>query len=408
MSEPIRTVLVIEDSTSTLRMLSRLLRENGYLPVEASSLAETKAQLATGTPYLCAIMDYTLPDAPDGEALPLLLDAKIPTIILTGNTDQGVRERLLMEAVFDYVPKDSPAAFEYLLKMVRRVERNPQLKVLLVDDSVTIRNYLRTLLERQCYQVLEAPDAETALALLKTEKGIKLVLADQDMPGMNGVRMTSEIRRMHGPDSMAIVGLSGSNQQGLTARFIKAGADDFLQKPFNHEEFFCRVTRNIEFIENIAALAHAANTDALTGLYNRRKFFAEIGHQQGGCTIAMLDIDHFKKINDRYGHNIGDLALQHVSRLLQTAFANCLVARFGGEEFAVLLPGYTPMEHRARLQAFCNLVAASPIGEGEEYISVTISIGFASAAEPNIPQLIKLADDNLYKAKSGGRNQVCP
>lgn len=407
MPETLHRILIIEDSSTTLRALTRLLGEAGYATVEAGSLAEARRHLGTEE-YLCAIMDYNLPDAPNGETLPVLIAAGIPTLILTANTDHGVRERLLMEPIFDYVPKDSPAAFEYLLKMIRRVERNPGIKILLVDDSSTIRNYLRGLLERQRYQVLEAPNAETALALLKQEPDVRLVLADQDMPGMNGLRMTSEIRRYHGHDSMAIVGVSGSSQQGLTARFIKAGADDYLQKPFNHEEFFCRVTRNIEFIENIRALGELANADTLTGLPNRRHFFNQAQKLEGGYTLAMVDIDFFKKINDGYGHAVGDLALQHVARLIRSHFADCLTARFGGEEFVILLPGYMPMEQRQRLQDFCKQVAATPVGEGEEYLLLTLSIGFASSNTPRLTDMLKQADDNLYKAKDNGRNQVVP
>lgn len=403
-----KQVLLIEDSTTTLRALSRMLVEHGYTPIEATSLAQAREHLQQHGDYLCAVMDYTLPDAPNGETLPLLLAHAIPTIILTGNTDAAVRERLLMQPIFDYLPKDSPAAFEYLRKLVRRVERNPHTKVLLVDDSLTIRNHLRGLLERQRYQVLEAPDAERALAMLYREPDISLVLADQDMPGMNGLHMTSEIRRLYGPDNMAIVGISGSDIEGLTARFIKAGADDFLRKPFNHEEFFCRVTRNIEFVENMAALNAVANHDALTGLPNRRKFFAELKRIGSGYTLAMLDLDHFKAINDTHGHDIGDLALRHVAALMREHFDDCLLARMGGEEFVVLLPGYEPADHRSRLQTFCQRVAATPLGTADNHIRLTLSIGFASAREPDVTHLLKLADTNLYKAKDSGRNQVAP
>lgn len=400
-------VLLIEDSTATVRALSRMLIENGYTPVEAMSMADARVRLDEGTEFLCAILDYTLPDAPHGETLPLLLAKKIPTVMLTGNTDNAIREHLLMQPIFDYVPKDSPAAFEYLRKLIARVARNPEIKVLLVDDSVTIRNHLRSLLERQRYQVLEAPDAETALKLLQREPDIRLVLADQDMPGMSGLHMTSEIRRLYGSDSMAIVGISGSDIEGLTARFIKAGADDFLRKPFNHEEFFCRVTRNVEFVENMAALNAVAHIDALTGLPNRRKFFSELKRFGEGYTVAMLDLDHFKNINDTHGHDVGDLALRHIADLMRTQFPDGLLARLGGEEFAVVLPGYEPMNHRSQLQAFCRHVAASRIDALPDLV-ITLSIGFASAKDPDITQLLKLADTNLYKAKSGGRNQVAP
>ncbi len=403
-----KPVLLIEDSSTTIRALSRLLLEHGFSTVEAMSMKEAQTHLQTGNEYLCAVMDYTLPDAPDGETLPLLLAHNLPTIILTGNTEKVVRERLLLQPIFDYVPKDNPAAFEYVGKLVNRIERNPHVRVLVVDDSPTIRNHLRNLLERQCYQVLEADSGEAALSLLQTEPDIRLVLADQDMPGMSGLHMTSEIRRLYGTDSMAIVGISGSANEDLTARFIKAGADDFLRKPFNHEEFFCRVTRNIEFVENMATLNSIAHIDALTGLPNRRKFFSELKRISGGYSVAMMDLDYFKKINDGYGHDIGDLTLRHVAHLMRSQFPDNLLARIGGEEFVILLPGHDPIHHRNQLQDFCRHVAASTITDAPAGLKITLSIGFASAKEPDITHLLKLADTNLYKAKEGGRNQVMP
>jgi PleD family two-component response regulator len=120
--------------------------------------------------------------------------------------------------------------------------------------------------------VIEAADAEQALAILRRERGIRLVLTDHDMPGMDGVRMTSTVRRFLDHTHLAIIGISGSQDPTMTARFIKAGADDYLQKPFNYEEFFCRVTRNVEFVENLQALKESANKDHLSGLSNRRHF----------------------------------------------------------------------------------------------------------------------------------------
>lgn len=400
-------VLIIEDSKVMLRALQRMVRENGFEPVEATTLQETQAALTQDGDFLCAIMDYNLPDAPNGETLPLLLKCGIPTIILTAINDPMVRQALLMTPIFDYVPKESPAAFEYVMKMVRRVALNPVIKVLVVDDSTSVRNYLHQLLKRQRYQVLEAPDAETALKLLKADPGIRLVLADHDMPGMDGMRMTSEIRRFFGYDKMAVIGVSGNEDPNMTARFIKAGADDYLQKPFNHEEFFCRVTRNIEFLENLEALARAANEDTLTHLPNRRYFFEQVLQRSGGYSVAMLDIDFFKSVNDEYGHAVGDAALCHLAALLREHFSDCLYARFGGEEFVVLLAGDELVPHLARLEAFRKKVQDTPVVEGDNRVAFTVSIGLAGAAQPSIDALLRAADDKLYEAKEHGRNRVC-
>jgi PleD family two-component response regulator len=265
-------ILVIEDSLMLIRPLCRLVNKQGFVAVPATSLAEVRQALAEDARFMAAVADYCLPDAPSGEVLPLLLENRIPTVVLTAHNDMPTRERVLGMPVVDYIPKESPSAFEYVMKMLRRIRVNPGIKVLVVDDSQAVRQFLRTQLERHLYQVIEAADAEQALAILRRERGIKLVLTDHDMPGMDGVRMTSTVRRFLDHTHLAIIGISGSQDPTMTARFIKAGADDYLQKPFNYEEFFCRVTRNVEFVENLQALKESANKDHLSGLSNRRHF----------------------------------------------------------------------------------------------------------------------------------------
>ena len=147
----------------------------------------------------------------------------------------------------------------------------------------------------------------------------------------------------------------------MSARFIKVGANDFITKPFQPEEFYCRVTQNIDLIEKTQALVDAATKDFLTGLYNRRFFFEKgVGklerarRERKSVALAMLDIDHFKSVNDTYGHDVGDEVLQVVSKTLQdSARADDLVARLGGEEFCVLMEDI----NRAELDVFVRKYA---------------------------------------------------
>ncbi|WP_174874456.1 response regulator [Vogesella oryzae] len=399
-------ILLVEDSTAVLRTMQRILENDGFEVECAVSMQEVKHILQQGNDFLACVLDYCLPDAPDGEALSLVLNQQIPTIVLTARSDMETREKVLLQPVVDYVPKDSPAAFDYTIKMVRRIKANPGIRVLVVDDSATARGYLRQLLRRHRYEVLEAGDADTALRMLRDDPSIRLVLSDHDMPGKSGVVMVNEIRRFRSQEELAIIGISGSQDPTMTARFIKSGADDYLNKPFNHEEFTCRVTRNIEFVENLCALSRAANEDPLTALPNRRYFFENAMKQTQPFGVAMIDIDHFKSINDRYGHDTGDLALKLLADLLRAHFPGQLIARFGGEEFVILLEAEHEQSMLPALETFREQVAQMiyPTTQGD--LQFTLSIGVA-AGQHDISALLKLADDRLYRAKGLGRNRVC-
>lgn len=399
-------ILLVEDNMAVLRTMQRIIENDGFEVTCCTDLHQVQQVLQQGNDFMACVLDYCLPDAPDGEALPLVLKHQIPTIVLTARSDMETREKVLLQPVVDYVPKDTPAAFEYTIKMVRRIRANPGIRVLVVDDSATIRGYLRQLLRRHRYEVLEAGEADTALRMLRDDPSIRLVLSDHDMPGKSGVVMVSEIRRFRSHEELAIIGISGSQDPAMTARFIKAGADDYLNKPFNHEEFFCRVTRNIEFVENLRALSRAANEDPLTGLPNRRYFFENVLKQTRPFGVAMVDIDHFKAINDRFGHDIGDLALKLLADLLRAHFPGRHIARFGGEEFVILLQASHEQEMAPVLEVFRQQVAQMvyPTAMGE--LQFTLSVGVA-AGQNDISALLKLADDRLYKAKQQGRNRVC-
>jgi len=134
-------ILLVEDNTSVLRTMQRIIENDGFSVVCATTLREVETILAQGEHHFMAcVLDYCLPDASNGETLPIVLARKIPTIVLTARSDMETREKVLLQAVVDYVPKDTPAAFEYTIKMIRRIHHNPGIRVLVVDDSVTIRS----------------------------------------------------------------------------------------------------------------------------------------------------------------------------------------------------------------------------------------------------------------------------
>nr|WP_206017361.1 diguanylate cyclase [Pseudoalteromonas sp. 31A1] len=394
------------------RVQKHIALKAGYEVDIAESLAQTK-ELISKNSYFCAVVDFILPDAPSGEAVPCTVNADIPTIVMTGNIDKKTRDTVEKYPIIDYIIKENKQAYQYLEKQLHRLPRNENVKVLVVDDSKSTRRYICSLLVRHKYQIIEAQDGQEALKMLESSPDISVIITDNEMPNMNGDELCSEIRRLYSNDEKAIIGISGSDSVGLSSLFLKNGANDYLHKPFNSEEFYCRLSQNVDMLEQIATIKRQANTDYLTNLPNRRYFFEEtnkslkkIKNQQGSGALAMLDIDHFKIINDTHGHDVGDEVLKGLSICFSKYFKKYLVARLGGEEFAVYFANADKQEALKRLEGFRYFIEANSQEFSKEKIKFTISIGFADGPVYQIDELLKQADLKLYDAKESGRNKV--
>jgi len=399
-----KRILVVEDSRAFRNYLNQQLTSNGYDVVLAECLHDAKQILDQESDFLCAVLDYCLPDGQDGEIIDLVLEHKHKIIVLTAMFSDQVREQVLAKGVIDYILKDSMASVSYLLPLINRLTNNKHHKALVVDDSAVVRNYIVQLLEHQYIETVQAEDGEIAIEMLKQDPNITFIITDHDMPNKDGISMIRDVRVHHDRNQLAILGLSGSDDRTMTARFLKAGANDFLYKPFNQEEFFCRVHQLLDMKEAVSKLFQMANEDALTGLWNRRFLFSQNTKQSAERCIAMLDIDFFKKVNDTYGHDGGDCVLKAMSHILQTHFKDDIVVRFGGEEFCI--QSQRPFnEFVEQLEKMRICIQGTDINHDGTMINITISIG-ATDLEASLDDQIKLADDRLYIAKENGRNQT--
>lgn len=407
-----KKVLVIEDSSTSMKLLKLLVERNGLQPVCAGSLIEAQHVFGTSTPeeYLCALVDYNLPDAADGQAIDFTIDAFLPTIVITGRQDQATRDNVLSKDVVDYIPKENAQIYDYLSRLLLRLEKNKRIGVLVVDDSRVSRSAMLSLLRRHNFVTYEAADGKEGLDTLRKHNNIKLVITDENMPNMTGVQMVAELRRTYKKEDLSVIGISSDDSAALSARFIKSGANDYLHKPFYHEEFFCRVIQNIEYVENIDAIRRAANSDYLTGLPNRRHFFnrvnASLRLDPAQKALAIIDLDYFKKVNDTLGHDAGDKVLKDIAKIALSHFANFHVARFGGEEFCVFMPNLSLEEASEKLEAFRHDVETRGCHVKGKMVPVTVSVGLTDQFGGSIEEMLNNADELLYRAKDQGRNQV--
>nr|WP_218878697.1 diguanylate cyclase [Pseudomonas flavescens] len=401
--------MVIEDSPLVLKILEHLFRQETDLQaVFCASLAEAEVMLETSAElFFAAIVDLHLPDAPDGESVDLVMRYALPCIVLSGSYNEKRRDDLLLKGVVDYVLKESQHSYEYAFRLLHRLESNSQVKILVAEDSEATRHFIRHVLAPHRYQIIDASDGEEALRILKEQPDIDLLVVDHSMPGISGFELVKLLRQKMKRNELIILGLSADTKGSLSAMFIKHGADDFLRKPFCPEELNCRVISTLERRDLMRALKQAAQFDALTGLNNRRAFY-EQGIQQfqlaqrsgRDLSVAMLDMDFFKQINDEHGHASGDAALVAFTRALSAAFPDALLGRLGGEEFAMVSQQNAEQLSQAldRLREQCAqlkyAIGAPPL---------SFSAGVYHGAPDDLESLLHLADQQLYQAKRQGR-----
>lgn len=409
-------VLIVEDSKIFAHILKNaVIQELGMEAAVCSCYKEAQDYLEHDAKNVfAALLDLNLPDAPYGEVVDLVMGKGIASIVFTGEVSDDIRDRMWSKHIVDYILKDNQQNVQHVVDILKRLRLNSGIKILVADDSSTSRKIIRDLLQVWNFKVLEAQNGREALDVLNRHEGIRLLLADYNMPVMDGMEMVKETRRNFSKTRLPIIGLSGAGGATTSAHFLKAGANDYMHKPFLAEELYCRVRHNLETSEYIMTIREMAEKDFLTGLFNRRSFFTSAGKlfenaRRGNLqlVVAMMDIDHFKKCNDQYGHDAGDEVIRYVADTLKSSLRQSdLVARFGGEEFCVAGINMRPDQIETAFDKIRGNIEKSVIPAGEHQIRVTVSTGVCSILKDSLEAMITCADDLLYKAKNQGRNQV--
>ena len=408
-------ILIVEDNKTLAKLISKKIETALDFKVDvAYTLAEAKLFIKTYK-YFITLLDINLPDAPNGEIVDYALKRDNHVIVLSANIDKEFRQRMLQKNIIDYVNKGGMNDINYIIATITRLKKNQAHTVLVVDDSMIFRKQMKSMLENLFFNVITVAHGEEALGILETKSDINLVLTDYHMPVMDGLELTYEIRKEKSKTQLSILAISSDNDSEINALFLKTGANDFIKKPFSKEEFSCRINNTIEALENIQIVTNHANRDYLTGLYNRRYFFDAMSDYEEVVkdsaeqfAVAMIDIDHFKNINDTYGHDVGDKIIVALSEILRTSTSHRdVVARFGGEEFCVVLKNinrYSAQDIFERIRT--EIESFSFHVERETYIKFTVSIGLVMNSDEPLEEIINQADMMLYNAKNDGRNKL--
>jgi diguanylate cyclase (GGDEF)-like protein len=296
-------------------------------------------------------------------------------------------------------------------------------KVAIVDDDAAIRRLLRLFLKRAGYDVLECTTGAEAREALWKEQW-DLAVLDRRLPDLDGVVLAQALKINPDFRTSYIIMLTGEDEQEDKVEGLELGADDYITKPFQYPELMARIRAGKrivdlqkELLETNRRLELLSITDGLTKLNNHRYFqdelakaFEEAQRYNRPLSLAMIDIDFFKKVNDTYGHAVGDDVLKQVARLYKESVRSTdLVARYGGEEFAVMMPETALDDGEVFAEKIRKMLESTPVPTQIGPLGVTVSIGLASVPHSRIhtaKELIIAADKALYRAKKNGRNQV--
>lgn len=295
-------------------------------------------------------------------------------------------------------------------------------RILIAEDDPIARELLVDCLNNWGYEVTVTTSGADAWEVLREAKAPKLAIVDWMMPGMNGIEVIQRLRVERPEPYTYVLLLTSRTQKQDVLAGLRAGADDYLAKPFDLPELEARLhvgRRVLDLQERLVAAAERAQFqamhDVLTGLFNRRAILemleregARLVREDGWMSVLMVDVDHFKKLNDTHGHLVGDVALQEVAQRIKKAVRPYdSVGRYGGEEFLAVAPGCRVEDAPALGERIRRQVSETPLVIGDRELDITVSIG-VSTGRPGAPatQLLRGADAALYAAKDAGRNRV--
>lgn len=324
------------------------------------------------------------------------------------------------------VLQDLPETIDDTMQLMKL--RLPQrASVLIVDDDPLVRERLQAVVEAAGFDVQLAPNADAALEMLAREF-VSIVLTDRDMPGMDGIVFCRTVRTRQFPGYIYVILLSVKDAEQDVLAGLDAGADDYISKRVSPAQLIARLRtaqRILSLEQSLRSLLdekrREATTDSLTGVHNRHYFNRHISRELkrsqrfgGELSLLVLDVDHFKQVNDRFGHGVGDEVLRAFAARLKAALPREYdwLARLGGEEFAVVLPQTALAGAAVVAEKLRQCVRDTPIKTTAGPLRITVSIGISAPAALPADEavtgaaLVDLADRYLYKSKAQGRDRV--
>ncbi len=282
------------------------------------------------------------------------------------------------------------------------------MRVLVADPSAEERALVASILQEDNHEVILAEDGAVAIQILRAGQPFDVLITAIEFPTMSGFELCWEARLIASQGNpLYVIVMSTSRDEAKLVEALDSGADDFINSPPRKSELLARLRAAGRLLSAHRDLIRLASFDSLTGLRNRRSFFEELDgclFEEGPFSVIVLDVDHFKRINDTNGHEVGDDVLREIGR--RAVEVDKGFARLGGEEFGLLVRGGLPAAAE-KAEALRRAIASTPFETANGPLDVTASIGVAQKkASDGFDKALKEADIALYAAKSAGRNRV--
>ena len=285
--------------------------------------------------------------------------------------------------------------------------------ILVVDDAHSNLKILVELLGEE-YDVIVAQSGIEAIEIIKKEEKIDLILLDIMMPKLNGYDTCRKIKEIDKFINIPIIFLTAKSDEESIEKAYNAGGVDYIRKPFLHKELILRIKTQLQLKALIKKLDFYSSYDSMTGIYNRRLYFKKakelLNNSKNMLFISMIDIDDFKKINDTYGHDSGDIVIKAIVNTIKESFEESVVfGRLGGEEFSIIYEDESFDKAKERFeQVRLGIEKLKVKSKKNENIKATVSIGlvYRENINENIDSLLKKADESLYESKNNGKNKT--
>lgn len=418
-----KRILICDDSSTIRAIIKKELQEYFDLEIFEDGIYAYNF-LLKDQKFDFAVIDGEMPQMNGFELLRKIKEELnlifLPVVILTANEGDYYEKKAFNLGAFDFLKKPfkQRELLKYLLDYFN--EETTEGSVLVVEDSMLQNETICQQLRLKNIQPFSAKNAVEAMRLLLSGYDVDVILMDIFLPKYTGYDLIGILKSDERFSTFPIVGLTAYREKDMLSEILDLGADDFIYKPYNINEFFARIRAHIRISKLIKRLKEASEKDYLTGIYNRRTFFHFLENlsvlsirENKPLSFVILDIDYFKKTNDNYGHDAGDFVLKKLAEIVfKMTRRSDVFGRYGGEEFCLALPN-TDIYGACLLANKIRSTIAQTIMtfKNEKIISfnVTISAGVSEFSKGmSIDELIKIADNNLYLAKKNGRNCVYP
>ncbi len=410
-------VLQLESGNLFRTIVKKIIEPRGY-EVIATDVSATAFSILEENKISLIITGNELVDMSGEEFIQILSKSEfsnIPVIVLTSTDSLDLRTKLFSLGIVDYILKKDVNTtklenyFDSLIKEDTLLKQIQNESIAVLDDSKFGLNVIKNIFElHKIKNVTYYTDPHKFLA---DHEKYSIFLVDLVLPEISGEEVIIQLRKKK-KDSVIIV-VSGITNFKTISHAMMYGADDYISKPYDNSIFMARFKANARTYFLYKELEKRSVTDGLTGLYNHRYIYDYVGinimeKEKLGCNfcVLLIDIDHFKHVNDTYGHQVGDLVLMTLSKIFAQAFGeNAVCGRYGGEEFMAVLRNIKLEEGLKVVNAFREKIMVTEYPEHD--FKITVSGGLVEHSTETSAEIIKKADDLLYKAKDGGRNQIC-